>query len=136
MCLSSVYPESEIKKLPETISMWRLFTKEDGVLFSVNQGFRFKLGTNLAPKPFKYYGDDGKGFHCFLTRKDARRIRELEKMCGWANDYTIRKVTVNRKDVKVLGRTSWHFNYPRKTSVKTETAVVAKMTILSTKEGR
>jgi hypothetical protein len=134
MCLSAVYDKSEIKKLPETITMWRVFYRGLGrQLFSMQWWHPFKLGVNVEPQPTEENIDDNcKGFHCFLSRKDARKVRNLKDQ-GWRK-FTVRKVIVNRKDVAVLGLTTWNFG--TSPIFKTETAVVKKMNILPTSEGR
>ena len=127
MCIAKTFEKSEIDKLPETIMMWKVFSKiPSGTLASLSGRYLYDPGVNVAPKDFGYIGYDTKGFHCFMNREDARRIRNAY----YCYSGTIRKVLVKRSDVVVLGSTEWIHDE------ETDTAIVTKLEILPTSKGR
>ena len=146
MCLHSVYPADKIDELPETITMWRLFSKcgpEPSDLMSLIHCHRFHYGVNVAPNPLRSENHfaltkkqrlDREGFHCFMTRAEARRIRRYFYSPGvFYRDSTLRKVIVQRKDIAGLGVTRFGCGWD---TLDVDTAIVRRMGIRPTSEGR
>jgi len=81
MCLAVQYDDVQTEKLlakkPNTITMWRVFQKgNNGGLHSMVEGENFPQSGSVHVRIPLYPkgGIDRQGFHCFLTRKDARMI--------------------------------------------------------------
>jgi len=142
MCLAVQYDDVQTEELlakkPNTITMWRVFRKrKDGGLCSMGGGENFPRSGSVHVRipPYPKGGIDRQGFHCFLTRKDARKIRakQTDKVKAdyrLLRHYVVRKVLVKKSDVVAIGETYWYYGFvANKKTDTTRTAIVKEMDI-------